>query len=115
VRPGAHQRAVGPEHAHERPRTVTIARQHLEAIVEVGALVRVHPHRHEVSLDRGRHVGLIERLEIEHVAGVRGAGPEHQQDWPAELGGTRECRLAERPPGDRLPVRTGIVGAILPG
>ena len=99
---------VGRHHDRERPPSLPghqLAHRHVDA-VDVRPLLAVHLDRDEVPVEERRHVRVLERLVLHHVAPVTGGVADGEEDG-AVLGPAALERLL--PP--RIPVH-GIEGVL---
>ena len=117
VRAGEERATVGRAHHRHRPAALAghgLGGLHVD-VVDVGSLLAVDLHVHEVPVhDRG-DVGVLEALVGHHVAPVARRVADRQQDRHVALGRRGEGLVAPRVPVDRvvgvLPqVRAGLVG-----
>src|SRR2546426_2229077 len=97
--------AVGGEEAGHRP--AAVARHRLHGLhvdlVDVGSLLAVHLHAHEVAVHEGRDLGVLERLALHHVAPVARRVADRE-----EQGLVLRARPRERLVPPRVPV-DGVV------
>ena len=116
---GAGEERAPVGRAHHRHRPAALAGHGLRGlhvdVVDVGPLLAVDLHVHEVAVHHRGDVVVLEALVGHHVAPVAGRVADRQQDRDVPLGRRRERLVAPRVPVDRvvgvLPqVRAGLVG-----
>jgi hypothetical protein len=104
VRPTVEGFALGREEHRHRPAAVTgqdLDRLHVH-VVDVGSLLAVYLHAHEVLVHECGGVRVLEGLPLHDVAPVAGGVPDGEEDWTVLGAGPRKGLFAPRVPVDGI-------------